>query len=56
MHVLFNVDNPISIPTKISEEAVKAADCFVDVCLQSAEYLSGKGDTKDAIEEIAKSL
>ena len=39
MHVLFNMDNPTSIPTKISESAVKAADCFVDPCFQYAPYL-----------------
>ena len=44
MHVLFHMDSPDAIPRVISEEAVKAADCFVDLCLQHAAYLGGRGD------------
>lgn len=54
MHVLFNLDNPSSIPQQISEDAVKAADSFVDLCLDHAAYLGGKGKLSEAIEEINK--
>ena len=54
MHVLFNLDNPSSIPQQISEAAVKAADSFVDLCLDHAAYLRGKGKLAEAIEEINK--
>lgn len=54
MHVLFNMDDPSSIPQEISEDAVKAADCFVDLCLQHAAYLGGKGNLQEAIDEINK--
>ena len=54
MHVLFNIDNPSLIPLEISEDAVKAADSFVDICLQHAAYLGGKGNFQEAIEDINK--
>ena len=54
MHVLFNIDNPSLIPQEISEDAVKAADSFVDICLQHAAYLGGKGNFQEAIEDINK--
>ena len=55
MHVLFNMDDPSSIPQEISEDAVRAADCFVDLCLQHAAYLvGGKGNLQEAIDEINK--
>ncbi len=58
MHVLFHLDvaDPTQIPKEISESAVVAADCFVDICLQNAAYLGGKGDLKDAIEEINQGM
>ena len=34
MHVLFNWENPQSIPSTISVAAIKAADSFVGVCVQ----------------------
>lgn len=55
MHVLFNMDKP-QIPEEISELAVKAAESFVDLCLQHAAYLGGKGDLQEAIEDINKCM
>ena len=43
MHVLFNMDSPKNIPSEISEAAVRAADNFVDLCLQHAAFLGGRG-------------
>ena len=42
MHVLIHMDSPDAIPREISEETVKAAD--LDLCLQHAAYLGGRGD------------
>ncbi len=52
MHVLFHMATPRAIPNSISESAVKSADCVVDLCLQRAAYLGGKGDLNDPIDEI----
>ena len=54
MHVLFHIENPNAIPSELSEAAVKAADCFVDLCLQHAAFLGGRGDLKT--EVIIKAL
>ena len=34
------------------QSAVRAADVFVDFCLQHAAYLGGRGDFKEAVCEI----
>ena len=52
IHVLFHMDTPRSIPMEISEDAVQAADFFVDYCLQHAAYLGGRGDFQSAVEEF----
>ena len=53
MHVLFHFESQDteSIPLEISESAVKAAGCFVDMCMQHAAYLGGRGDIRDAIKK-----
>ena len=56
MHVLFHMDSPDVIPREISEEAVKASDCFVDLCLQHAAYLGGRGDFQEAVDDIQQGL
>ena len=52
MHVLFHMDTPIAIPPTISEEALKAALNFVELCNQHAAFLAGRGEITDAIESI----
>ena len=52
MHVIFHMETPTTIPCEISESAVRAADVFVDFCLQHAAYLGGRGDFKEAVCEI----
>lgn len=42
MHVLFNMDSPTNIPSEIFEAAVRAADNFVDLCLQHAAIFGGR--------------
>ena len=43
----------ISSPSReISESSVKAADSFVDLCLQHATYLGGRGDFQEAVDDI----
>ena len=48
------MDNPSSILQEMSESAVEAADCFIDLCLQHAAYLGGKGHLQEGIEDIHK--
>ena len=38
LHVLFN---PMNIPRTVSDEAVKAAKCLIDLFVQHAAYLAG---------------
>ena len=52
LHVLFYQDTPLKIPKKVSEEAVRAAVNFVDLCLQHAAYLAGRGDISEAIQAL----
>ena len=42
----------IIIPDTISEDALKAAQNFVEVCNQYAAYLAGRGEISTAIEAI----
>lgn len=56
MHVLFHVDTPTSIPDELTESAVRAADCFVEICLQHASYIGGRGDLQEAIDEIDQGI
>ena len=41
MHVLFNWENPHSIPSTISVAAIKTADSLVGMCVQHAAYMGG---------------
>ena len=52
MHVIFNWKTPQNIPTVISDDALKAADNFVSMCVQHAAYLAGRGELSDAIENV----
>jgi len=52
MHVLFHMETPLSIPDTISEDALKAAQNFVEVCNQYAAYLAGRGEISAAIQSI----
>ena len=56
MHVLFHIDTPLAIPSVIGVDAVEAAIDFVDVCIQQAAFLAGRGDVPEAIEELAKGI
>ncbi len=38
LHVLFNIYTPLNFPETISANGVKAADSFVDLCIQHAAY------------------
>ncbi len=52
LHVLFHIDTPLNIPETISENTVKAADNFVDLCLQHAAFLAVRGEIQDAVDDI----
>lgn len=56
MHVLFHWEKPQNIPNEISEAALTASINFVDVCIQHAAYLAGRGDIQEAIDSFAKAL
>ena len=50
--MLFHIDTPLEVPSKISEDAIKAADNFVDLCLQHAAYLAGREKISEAVDGI----
>ena len=52
MHTLFHWETPLAIPQSISEAAIKAAVSFVELCLQHACYLGGRGDITEEIEDL----
>ena len=54
LHVLFNIETPLAIPTVISDAAIKAAINLVDVCIQHAAFLAGRGDVEETIQEMMK--
>ena len=53
LRVLFHIDTPLAIPSVIGKNAVKAAIDLVDVCIQQAAFLAGRGNVQEAIEELA---
>ena len=55
LHVLFHIEKPMDIPTTISDAAIEAAIDLVDVCIQHAAFLAGRGEVDDMIDEIVKS-
>lgn len=54
LHVLFHVETPLDIPGTISVDAIKAAIDLVNVCIQHAAFLAGRGEIGDMIEEMGK--
>ena len=54
LHVLFNIETPLAIPTVISDAAIKAAINLVDVCIQHAAFLAGRGDIDETVQEMMK--
>ena len=51
-HILFNWENPQNIPDEISDSALKAAINFVDVCIQHAAHLAGRGELQEEVEAL----
>lgn len=56
LHVLFHWETPHSIPSNISVDALKGAINFVDLSVQHAAYLAGRGDVEKAIRSTHESL
>lgn len=52
MHALFHWETPGAIPETISDEALKAAVCFVELCVQHAAFLAGRGNVAEEIDSI----
>ena len=46
------MEDPRTIPSVISEQALKAAIDLVDVCLQDAAFLAGRGVVGETIERM----
>ena len=53
LHVLFHINTPLAIPETIGVDAVKAAIDLVDVCIQHAAFLAGRGEVQELIEVLA---
>ena len=56
LNALFHLETPLCVPEVISDEAVKAAINFVDVTIQHAAYLAGRGDVDDAVQSLQKGI
>lgn len=54
LHVLFNIDTPLTIPQEISDAAIKAAVDLVEVCIQHAAFLAGRGDVDETIQGLVE--
>ena len=54
LHVLFHMETPLDVPDVISTAAIEAAQNIMDVCIQHAAFLAGRGDVEDTIQEIIK--
>ena len=54
MDVLFNWETPNNISSVISNEAMKAAIEFVEICNQNVNYLTGKDNITDVIEKLSQ--
>ena len=52
LRVLFHRNTPLNVPESISEEAVKAAVSFVDLCLHHVAHIAGRGDITEAIQAL----
>ena len=56
MHVLFNWETLHNTSFVISDEAMKAAIDFVEICNQHVNYLTGKENINDEIENLSQSI
>lgn len=55
LHMLFHLDSPDrDFDRTVSDEALKAAEDFVDVCCQHVAYLAGRGEVDEAIFQLQK--
>ena len=52
MHVLFHWETPDKIPSTISDMALKAAQSFVELCIQHAAFLAGRGNIPEEIDSL----
>ena len=52
LHVLFHLDTPLNIPEAISDQALLAAQNFVELCNQYMTFLAGRREIAEAIDNI----
>ena len=50
LHVFFHIDTPKVTPDAIGADAITAAIDIVNVCIQHAAFLAGRGDINEIIE------
>ena len=55
-HVLFGWENPQAISEDVSDVALQAAITFVNVCMQHAAFLAGRGKIVEEIEKLQQLL
>ena len=53
LHVL---ETSLAIPAVISDSVIKTAINLVDVCLQHAAFLAGRGETDETIQVVIKGI
>ena len=51
-HALFHLNTPLDIPSILSEEALLAAEAFLELSNQHAAFIAGRGNISDAISAI----
>ena len=56
LHVLFNINTPLTIPQEISDAAIKGAVDLVEVCIQHAAFLAGRGDVDETIQGLVEGI
>ena len=56
LHMLFHLESPDDVPTEISEEAIIAAQDFIDVCCQHTASIAGRGSIPEAIQQLVKGM
>ena len=52
LHVLFHLDTPLNIPEAIFDQALLAAQNFVELCNQYTTFLAGRREIAEAIDNI----
>ena len=53
LHVLHYINQPLVIPVKVPDTISEmAVENFVDMCIQHAAYIAGRGNVEEAVSTI----